>query len=153
MRARLRLGLVALVVGAIVTGPGDVRAFEPQCPRSIETKQTLAGEVKGWATHLDDPSASGATRTSPTAAIKSGLHQVTFYDGHPSEKASLHPDRTEKNRNVWDFSYDNRPRSYWIGCHYGGTHVTLIAEIPRGVKTCEVRYRDDFTIVERVTCK
>jgi len=145
---------LAVLLAAALTDPlcGDAWAFEAQCPRSIQTTQSLAGDVKGWTAHVDDPFAAGK-RAGPAAAIKSDLRSVTFYDGHPSEKASLAPDRSEKNLNLWDFSYDNRPRSYWIGCHYGGTNVMLIGELPRAVKMCEVRYRDDFTIVERVACK
>ena len=147
----LRVGVTVLVIAG---AGGEAGAqVDAQCPRSIQTQQTLVGAFKGWVGHVDDPFAGGTGRRDARAPIKSDLRQVTLYDGHPSEKASLAPDRTEKNRNSWDLSYDNRPRAYWIGCHYGGTNVMLISELPRGIKACEVFYRDDFTFVERVACK
>ena len=147
-----RLGVVVMLVLAGWSGAAAA-PFDPQCPRSIQTRQALVSDVKGWIAHVDDPFSSGRPAGNDRAPIRSDLRHVTLYDGHPAEKASLAPDRTDRNRNTWNLASDNRPRSYWIGCHYGGTNVTLIAEVPREITSCEVAYRDNFTIVERVACK
>src|ERR1700716_4119815 len=69
------------------------------CPAQVNTRQQIAAPVPVWSTSLDD---------SPH-----WLAVITFFDGSPSEKASLAPDSESKVKesmvSTWNFGSTGRP--------------------------------------------
>ena len=120
-----RLFLVTGVLFACST----VAIAAPQCPSEIETQQQLTGAVPGW----HDLRAKTPHR----------LNQITFFDGHPDEQASLVPDTTKSVKgpeiSTWQFA-SKAGRRLWIACGYAGTTISLIQELPEALRTCSVMY-------------
>jgi len=71
------------------------------------------------------------------------LAGITFYDGPPSEQASLVYDQIKhgKSQDVasWTFS-PQKDRPIWLTCSYAGTVVELSRSLPPQIKTCTVTY-------------
>lgn len=122
------MGKIAIAAGLILfAGAGAVSAGTPQCPSEISASQELASPQEGWR-----------------AQRRSGPHRhahITLYDGVPEDQASLVPDRTLQVKggelSTWNFG-SSSTRRIWIECHYAGTSISLVRELPAGTKTCSV---------------
>ena len=98
------------------------------CPAAISVEQRIAPVPEGWDASLSD--------------AKPQLAMVTFFDGPPSERASLKYDSEEKQRSNWVATWTLAPsaRGYWIQCAYENTTALLARRLPESVKTCKVIY-------------
>ena len=100
------------------------------CPKQIEATVSLKRPLEGWK-----PVAQPITYT---------LETVTFYDGHPKEKASLPPDEDEfgpDNSVYW--SHRMLGDNAWVTCEYGGISLSLAKKLPKGVKLCKAFYKPE----------
>ena len=133
-----RLAAILLFAGGSTLGAG----FE-SCPSQVEVQpQRIAKTVPGWSVIASE--------------APHQLTSITFYDGEPKEKASLAPDETGRQRQVWTLAAQTRP--YWLSCHYSGTNVVLARPLPPTVKRCEVTYQPSVTIegmpeIKEISCK
>jgi hypothetical protein len=109
-----------------------------QCPPSLKTTQSLQEKVKGWDVFVSDLNAAHH------------LNQITFYDQHPKEHASLAPDNEDSKENKLSWTFNNN--SIWLACGYSQTTVQLIQKLPAGMKHCTVRYAEHFSQVIAVDC-
>lgn len=89
------------------------------------------------------------------------LAGITFYDGPPSEKASLVYDKITKAKGeetaIWSFDPNNE-RQMWIACRYAGTAIELAQTLPRNTTTCSVVYSSQEQIaglpaIKKIACK
>jgi hypothetical protein len=127
---------------------GVASAAEFRCPESIATEQKLGQKVESWKESMDD------TATFP-------LEGITFFDGDPSEHASLVPDNEDaKNQkrvgSLWTFSRRVKS-SNWFVCRYSNTSVRLAKELPPTTKSCRVKYTKAYPsstdyIPQRIQC-
>ncbi|HXS94338.1 MAG TPA: STY0301 family protein [Candidatus Limnocylindrales bacterium] len=130
---RIRLFAAALIWCAAMNA-----ADFTGCPAQVAVSpQRIARAVPGW------------TPLTAEDAIHR-LASVTFYDGHPSEKASLAPDAENRRVQTWTFAAQSR--AYWITCGYSSTTVVLARELGREVRKCVVRY-DGAGAVSSVSCR
>jgi hypothetical protein len=135
---------IAIATGLILfAGAGAVSAETPQCPSEISARQELASPQEGWR-----------------AQRRSGPHRhahITLYDGVPEDQASLVPDRTLQVQggelSTWNFG-SSSTRGIWIECHYAGTSISLIRELPAGTKSCSVASQPNERRrrVQRIDC-
>lgn len=128
--------LVALTCG--------LYADDSICPRSIDVKQAISTVPSGWAVEYET---TGNTLT-----------QVTFFDGPPSEKASLVYDRyvkskTGKDTATWTFSPQSK-YSHYIACRYNDTSATLSRKLPDNTTECKVVYDSKSgNAIQSIVCK
>ena len=89
------------------------------------------------------------------------LAGITFYDGPPSEKASLVYDKITKTKGEetaeWTFDPKNE-RQTWIACSYAGTAVELARTLPPHTAMCSVVYDSREQIaglpaIKKIACK
>lgn len=141
------LGLMALPAAGAQPKPAAQPGVEIPCPPTIGVEQRANAVPQGWeaAEEKRDPR----------------LESVTFFDGPPSERASLKYDREEKQKREWVATW-NLPasaRGYWIACHYERTTVSLSRRLPGDVKTCQVTYERrvrgaaGLPAIKRIECK
>jgi hypothetical protein len=125
MPVRLLLISTLTVLCCVVARAAD----SASCPSTITTKQELASTVSGWAPSLDK--------------TPHDLAGITFYDGPPSENASLVYDRMQRGKGqqtaVWTFAA-KKDRPIWLSCIYSGTAIQLSRSLPSEVTTCSVVY-------------
>lgn len=117
------------------------------CPATISARQRLNAPVAGWTAMEDDTPHS--------------LAGITFYDGPPSEKASLVYDRITHGKTeqvaTWTFAAQ-KDRPIWLACSYGGTSIQLTKALPTTITTCSVSYDpqqsiDGMPVIKRIACK
>lgn len=117
------------------------------CPATITTRQQLTSQVAGWTAMMDD--------------TPHNLAGITFYDGPPSEKASLVYDKITKTKGEetaeWTFDPKNE-RQTWIACSYAGTAVELARTLPPHTAMCSVVYDSREQIaglpaIKKIACK
>ena len=98
------------------------------CPQKIEVEQRLAAAPEGW----------DAAQTSATVELAS----VTFFDGPPSEKASLKYDSEDRQKRDWVAFWNFPPnaRGYWISCGYQNTTAVISRRLPENIRSCAVTY-------------
>ena len=117
------------------------------CPEAINTRQALIASVPGWTPMLDD--------------TPHGLSGVTFYDGPPSEKASLVYDQITHGKSeqiaTWRF-VPPTGRPIWMACSYAGTGIELTKTLPPKTTSCSVTYDPQQSIaglpvIRKITCK
>lgn len=102
---------------------------DSQCPREIQTDQSLKGEVGAWKV-LRDQSAHS-------------LSEVKFFSGPPDQMLALKYDDDVELKNgsyylKWRFPAGNE--RYWVACYYGRTYIGLSMALPDGVSECRVDY-------------
>ncbi len=141
----MRADLAAVLLGASLL----TSAFaEDYCPASVSVKQAIESTPSGWVAGQND--------------LPSQLSGVTFYSGHPSEKASLVYDKwTQKNGTgsaVWTFSSSSNSERIWLECSYANTSVTLAKELSKDISECRVTYDLKVKVsglpqVEKIQCK
>jgi len=117
------------------------------CPASITTRQELTSAANGWAPLLDD-----APHT---------LAGITFYDGPPSEQASLAYDQIRHGKSedlaTWTFARQE-DRRIWLVCRYAGTAVELSRTLPPQITTCTISYDPQTQIaglpeIKKISCR
>jgi len=98
------------------------------CPREIEVEQRVGVVPEGW----------NAAQTTATVALAS----VTFFDGPPSEKASLKFDSEDlqKRDRVASWNLPPNVRGYWISCGYQNTTAVISRRLPENIRSCAVTY-------------
>ena len=98
------------------------------CPREIEVEQRVDVVPEGW----------NAAQTTATVALAS----VTFFDGPPSEKASLKFDSEDmqKRDRVASWNLPPNVRDYWISCGYQNTTAVISRRLPENIRSCAVTY-------------
>ncbi len=98
------------------------------CPQKIEVEQRVAAAPEGWE----------AAQATATVALAS----VTFFDGPPSEKASLKFDSEDlqKRDRVAFWNLPPNARGYWISCGYQNTTAVISRRLPGNIKSCAVTY-------------
>ena len=124
---------VALMLRATPVEAAPPKAApEPQgpslCPETVKVEQRVVETPQGWGAGLSD--------------TKSAIAMVTFFDGPPTERASLKYDTELKQRGGWVATWTLAPntRGYWIQCAYDNTTAVLSRRLPESVKTCAVTY-------------
>ena len=124
----------------------EVYGFDFSCPATVVTKQELQKPVTGWTAWV-----------SPTPVERSLLLRIDFYDGHPSQRALLKPDNGDTSEDpLWTFvpREGQKKTEIWQACVYAQTRVTLIRELPCGLKECKVAYnRTIRPQIDAVACK
>jgi hypothetical protein len=112
-----RLFLVSIFV-ALVSSFSSA-ADTVSCPATISARQQLATPVAGWTAMEDD--------------TPHNLAGIIFYDGPPSEKASLVYDRITHGKTeqvaTWSFA-PQKARPIWLACSYAGTSIDLTKALP-----------------------
>jgi hypothetical protein len=117
------------------------------CPVAISARQQLGTPVAGWTAIEDD--------------TPHNLSGITFYDGPPSEKASLVYDHITHGKTeqlaTWTFAAQ-RDRPIWLACSYAGTSIQLTKALPATITTCAVTYDPQQTIdgqpaIKKISCK
>ncbi|HKD86556.1 MAG TPA: STY0301 family protein [Terriglobales bacterium] len=117
------------------------------CPATITTRQELTSQVAGWTKMSDE--------------APHNLAGITFYDGPPSEKASLVYDKITKAKGeetaIWNFDPKNE-RKAWIACSYAGTAIELTRTLPPHTTMCSVVYNSQeqiagLPVIKKITCK
>jgi hypothetical protein len=130
---RRRKAAIALSFGifAAALAVPCLAADEAACPETVEVKQTVTASAPGW-------NVSYATRPHR-------LEQITFFNGPPSEQASLVYDDWKNAKDAatatWTFPPD--ARGYFVQCAYSGTSVELSRRLPESIKSCRVIYEKD----------
>jgi hypothetical protein len=141
----LRLFVVSVLV-AVVSAFAHA-ADNVSCPATISARQQLATPVAGWTAIEDD--------------TPHNLAGITFYDGPPSEKASLVYDRITHGKTeqvaTWTFAAQKQ-RPIWLACSYAGTSIQLTKALPATITTCVVTYDPQQTIegmpvMKKIACK
>lgn len=127
MRALLA-GLFILLFALGVSGSGAQLFAGNTCPQKIEVEQRVAAAPEGWE----------AAQSSATVELAS----VTFFDGPPSEKASLKFDSEDlqKRDRVAFWNLAPNARGYWISCGYQNTTAVISRRLPESVRICFVTY-------------
>src|SRR4030081_2831885 len=84
-----RAAMACALTSGFITAADQVR-----CPARVEVRQQITAPVPGWLTSLED--------------MPHSLAGITFFDGKPSEKASLAPDSETKVKgnivSTWTFN-------------------------------------------------
>lgn len=98
------------------------------CPQKIEVEQRIGVVPEGW----------DAAQTTATVALAA----VTFFDGPPSEKASLKFDSEDlqKRDRVAFWNLPPNVRGYWISCGYQNTTAVISRRLPENIRSCAVTY-------------
>lgn len=134
--------IVTLLTGA------TVGADELGCPARVSVSQQIGKVPSPWvASYAKAPLTLGG---------------VTFYDGHPSEMASLVYDDEKTSGNTivatWFFRADTSARGFWLSCRYNQTTAVLSRQIPRNITECSVTYNSKETVsghyvIKAIKCK
>jgi hypothetical protein len=142
----LRRFFLVLIFVALVSAFGSA-ADAVGCPATISARQQLASPLAGWTATEDD--------------TPHNLAGITFYDGPPSEKASLVYDRITHGKTeqvaTWTFA-PQKDRSIWLACGYAGTSIQLTKALPSTITTCSVTYDpqqtiDGMPVIKKIACK
>lgn len=97
-----------------------------QCPAEVEVEQTAKGDA-GWEAIAEK--------------ARVPLDRVTFYSGHPSEKASLTPDDPESEDSSDRWTFVRAPNEdIWLSCVYAGSGAALARRLEASIKRCQVTY-------------
>lgn len=137
--AKSWVALSCLVLASSASG------VELKCPEQIRTEQKIGVTTANWT----------ATPGAGSGAINN-LAAIQFFDGPPSDMASLAPDQTlelvQKSVAIWKFA----PRTasgIWIACDYFLTTVILTRKLPAGIRQCKATYRKGYADVESIICR
>jgi hypothetical protein len=140
LRPAITLPLLLIALPAMAT---DIT-----CPAEIKTTTAqLAVPVEGW---------SAQAEPAPNQ-----LKGITFYEGRPSDGASLVPDEEKRGKStitrIWQLAALGSG-SFWLRCRYANTTMTLERPLPAGVAECTVDYSrtlslDGEPVIEKLVCK
>jgi hypothetical protein len=136
--------LITVLTGVpLVAGAEDI-----SCPAKITVSQKIAKHAPPWAVSY--------------STLPSELEEITFYDGPPSEMASLvYDDEKVAGGNtvaIWHFSERKTDSDFWFSCGYAHTTAILSRKIPKSLTECSVTYSKDETIaghylIKSFSCK
>ena len=140
-----RLVVVSILVAVVSTFASA--ADSVSCPATISASQKLATPVAGW--------------TATESDLPHNLSALTFYDGPPSDNASLVYDRITHGKTeqiaTWTFAAQ-KERPIWLACSYAGTSIQLTKTLPSTITTCVVTYNpqetiDGYPVIKKIACK
>ena len=143
MSHRILLVLVLIAFSSSFSHAADTIS----CPASITTRQELTSSANGWSPLLDD--------------TPHNLAGLTFYDGPPTEKASLAYDQYKHGKGedlaTWTFA-KQEDRRIWLVCSYSGTAVELSRTLPPQITTCTVSYDPQTHVaglpeIKKIACR
>lgn len=114
------------------------------CPDTIRTDQKLASQMAEWEVYKD---------SSPPK-----LSSVTFYSGHPDQKASLAPDFEKRDGSTITSEWIFPEEEHRIACEYNNTNLKLIKKLDPRTSRCSAVYDTQITIggkplIKSITCK
>jgi hypothetical protein len=116
---------LGLWLPALACTSGGSGAAWIACPAQVSVEQRVAAPLGPWEVFEEG-----------------GAHpwnSVSFFDGHPSQGASLVPDTEAEQEGkrvaTWKFPAPS-DRRYWIGCSYGSTSVMLVRPLDRQISSC-----------------
>lgn len=105
-------------------------AEELTCPPSITSSEAISPQVSGW-------------EAVSTPQVHK-LENAQVYDGHPSEMASLVPDRSTSHgpvhQAIWHLAGE-RERDTWIGCSYKNSSLLLVHKVSPNARRCVLTYQ------------
>ncbi len=125
MKSFLYINAILLVIA--LTGT-SIASDKVSCPETIKVEQKAISQSSKWSISYDP---------SPHR-----LEMVTFFNGPPSEMASLIYDQRSKIKGGWvgTWKFPKDERGYWIRCSYSQTSAELSRSIPDSVTICRVTY-------------
>ena len=139
--------LAITLLACVSTGSGAQLFARNTCPQKIEVEQRVGVVPEGW----------NAAQTTATVALAS----VTFFDGPPSEKASLKFDSEDRQKRdriaLWNMPPN--ARGYWISCAYENTTAVVSRRLPENIKSCAVTYdrkkrgAASLPVIKDISCK
>lgn len=123
----------------------SIYALEITCPESIAPSESVSAPTQGWKVFTSDD-----------------IHyfqNVSVYEGHPKERASLIPRDDKKAGKAisrWTLPREKQYK-YWLRCDYLNTNASYIIALPDTATACIVTYRmlDKKTTagIERIYCE
>lgn len=124
---RLFSGILAFAPAVLFAAASPAQIH---CPASIDVSEHANRVDAGWEATPDE----GRRGYS--------LEQVSFYDGHPREMASLVPDDSTQNgmsrSSRWTFSR-NAERPIWVACSYQNTRLMMTRALPPSTHRCVLK--------------
>ena len=126
---RTLFACLAIAFLASVSAESGAQLFASNtCPQKIEVEQRFAAAPEGWEA------------AQPTTTVS--LASVTFFDGPPTEKASLKFDTEDmqKRDRVAHWNLPPNVRGYWISCGYQNTTAVISRRLPENIRSCAVTY-------------
>jgi hypothetical protein len=140
---------VMVITAALALPQTDVMAAEQSisCPEKISAESRVLAPPPSWEVRYEGTEAE--------------LKAVGFYDGPPSEGASLVYDKEVRSRKsttaTWHFPA-NEGRGYWISCAYTDTSAVLVRKLAPTVSECSVVYARDVSVaglpdIQSIHCK
>jgi len=139
--------IVAVVAFAVSQTQGTAADDQISCPEKISAESRVLAPPPSWEVRYEGTEAQ--------------LKAVGFYDGPPSEGASLVYDKESHNRKTttasWHFPA-NDGRGYWVSCAYSDTSAVLIKKLASTISQCDVAYARDVSIdglpaIQSIHCK
>jgi hypothetical protein len=120
---------------------------ESACPATVAVEQRASAPAPDW--------------TVSYSGYETAVAGVTFFDGPPSQQASLVPDSEKPSGDniiqVWQLAKSDR--GYWIQCNYANTTAQISRRLPDSVRRCDVvlnhneRFLGGASVVKSVNCK
>jgi hypothetical protein len=138
MHLIFRLLIIPLTVATFCPVAAADEETAPLCPAQIQTQQSIAAPVEGYA--------------AVDIKAKHYWNQITFFDGRPEDMASLKYDTEVEKPDrgyvlTWNF---DRNSEYWIECRYHATSIALWKKLSP-TERCVVTYVQDLP--ETVECQ
>ena len=117
--------IVATILIAIALADGQARAATT-CPATLNVDQHATTPSSDW--------------TLSYSATPPSLEMVTFFDGPPSDNASLAPDNEKSIGGEIDQTWKlpKSERGYWMQCAYSNTSAVVSRKLPAGDLRCEI---------------
>jgi len=120
---------------------------ESACPATVAVEQRASAPAPDW--------------TVSYSGYETAVAGVTFFDGPPSQQASLVPDSEKPSGDniiqVWQLAKSDR--GYWIQCNYANTTAQISRRLA-GVSRCDVVLDHNMrfgggggNVVKSVNCK
>lgn len=145
---RALLACLAITFLAWVSPESGAQSFAKNaCPPKIEVEHRVTAVPDGWET----------ARATAAASLAS----VTFFDGPPTERASLKYDSEDRQKRdqvaIWNLSPS--ARGYWISCGYENTTAVVSRRLPENIRSCTVTYerrkrgKAGLPAIKSITCK
>lgn len=118
-----------IVITLLFVMASAVSALDITCPSSITPLETVNAPIKGWEPFTSDD--------------KHYFQNVSIYDGHPKDRATLVPrddNKAGKAISRWEFPRDKQYK-IWLRCEYINTNASYIVALPDTTTVCTVTYR------------
>lgn len=127
--------------------------IEVECPEEIKTKQAIEAAPKGW---------ESLSETAVNRQIFTGLQ---IYDGHPKNGAQIFeaPPTTDAagvkaaadsaTPPIESIFQIPEGREAYVTCYYTGTLVRVTKKLPKGTRTCRVKFSETLGHVQKAICE